>query len=72
MGLFGPHGRCRRRDGAPWLNAEGPAITNRVAIYLIAVLICLIAVDGFAYDWAGSTFMARKFLDLLDWTKFWR
>ena len=71
MGLLLPHGRCCGRNGAPH-QLRGAIITNRIAIYLAAIIVILIAIDGFAFDWAGSHVMAGKFLVLIDWIKFWR
>ena len=72
MGLFLPHGRCGRSNGpAPPLKGAG-GITNRIAIIFAFVIIVALVLDAFLNGWAASTFLARKFLNLIDWVTFWR
>ncbi len=47
-------------------------ITNKLAIYLCIILFVLVAMDAVIFGWANTAFLARKFLDLVAWIKFWR
>jgi len=46
-------------------------LTNRIAIWLAAVITAAICLD-LTFDWGGVPFMLRKFLALLIWVQFWR
>ncbi|MCJ8139076.1 hypothetical protein [Falsirhodobacter halotolerans] len=46
-------------------------MTNRVAIYLAAIIIAAILLDQ-VMGWGAITFLMRKFLRFLDWIMFWR
>jgi hypothetical protein len=72
MGLFLPHGRCCGPDGKALTGTRGDAITNRIAIYLALAIIAFLLFDFLRYDWQMTVFLARKFLNLLDYIKFWR
>ena len=77
MGLLLPDGRCGRRHGAaPAIGAarprRGDELTDRIALWLAAVLILLIGADFLITGGATLLFLARKFLDLMDWVAFWR
>ena len=47
-------------------------MTDRIALWLAAVLIGLIGADFVFTGGASLLFLARKFLDLMDWVAFWR
>lgn len=47
-------------------------MTNRIALGLGIVLAAAIALDLAANDGAALTFLARKFLRLVEWVTFWR
>lgn len=46
-------------------------MTNQIALYLALVLLAAVGVDLLANDGAAVGFLARKFLDLIDWVEFW-
>jgi hypothetical protein len=45
-------------------------VTNRIALVLAFTLAALIAAD-LALGTGGLLFLARRFLELLDWIAFW-
>jgi len=47
-------------------------LTDRIALWLAAVLILLIGADFVVTGGEILVFLARKFLDLMDWVAFWR
>ena len=47
-------------------------MTNRIAAVLAFMIIAAIATDVVRFDGAGSVFVLRKFILLLDWLAFWR
>lgn len=51
-----------------WL---GRGMTNRIALFLGIVIVAGIAADALANDGAGLEFLSRKFIDLIEWVKFW-
>ena len=51
---------------------RGDELTDRIALWLAAVLILLIGADFLITGGATLLFLARKFLDLMDWVAFWR
>ncbi len=47
-------------------------MTNKIALFLgLSVLVALI-LDAVLFEMSGSVFLARKFIDLVEWVKFWR
>jgi hypothetical protein len=46
-------------------------MTNTIALYIGVVIAAAIALDVYTNDGAALVFLARKFLDLLDWVVFW-
>lgn len=46
-------------------------MTNRLAVALAAVLLAAVIVDSVFFDGAGTLFLARKLLVLIDWLAFW-
>ncbi|MGJ8584637.1 MAG: hypothetical protein ACSHXD_11120 [Marinosulfonomonas sp.] len=47
-------------------------MTNRIAIALAVILIGLLFADYELRDGQTTLFWARKFVNLIDWVKFWR
>ncbi len=47
-------------------------MTNGLAIALAALLAAALAWDALAQDWAGTLFLGRKGLDLVEYLAFWR
>jgi hypothetical protein len=47
-------------------------MTNTIALCLTLIIATLLAVDFFLYDWVNTTFLLRKFLELVEWLAFWR
>ena len=47
-------------------------MTDRIALWLAAVTILLVGADFVITGGASLLFLARKFLDLMDWVAFWR
>ena len=79
MGLLVPHGRrgqCHRppdlteTDCAP--SGAHSRMTNRIALWLAAIILLAILVDASAFDWRGILFLAGKFLELVQYVAFWR
>jgi hypothetical protein len=48
------------------------AMTNTIALFLGLLLVAAIGLDLLANDGAALTFLARKFLRLVEWVAFWR
>ena len=77
MGLLLPHGRCGRRHGAARAvnGADGPLgaiLTNRIALWIGLILLAGILADLALNGGSALGFLARKFLDLIEWVAFWR
>lgn len=47
-------------------------MTNTIALFLGLFLIAGVGLDLLANDGAALTFLARKFLRLVEWVAFWR
>lgn len=47
-------------------------MTNRVALWLILILAAASLADVTLNDGLSLQFLARKFLDLIQWVVFWR
>ena len=47
-------------------------MTNQIAIALGVMILAGLGVDAVYFDWTNSLFVARKFLELLEWLAFWR
>lgn len=47
-------------------------MTNRIALWLGAILIAGILVDVVFFDAENLLFLSKKMLDLIDWVAFWR
>jgi hypothetical protein len=46
-------------------------MTNTIALYLGILIAAAMALDFFANDGTALLFLARKFLDLMEWVVFW-
>lgn len=47
-------------------------MTNKIALSLAVVLLAAIGLDLALNDGRGVLFLARRFLDLVEWVAFWR
>ena len=47
-------------------------MTNRVALYLGAILIILIVMDILLFGTEHMIFLGKKLADLIEWMAFWR
>ena len=47
-------------------------MTNTIAVFLGALILTGLAIDYATADFAGTLFLARKLLDLIEWMAFWR
>jgi hypothetical protein len=47
-------------------------MTNALALVLTVMILIAVGVDLTVNDGVALTFLARKFLDLLEWVVFWR
>jgi hypothetical protein len=47
-------------------------VTNRVALYLGLLLVAFILADLVLNSGDILLFLAKKFIDLMDWVEFWR
>jgi hypothetical protein len=46
-------------------------VTNRIAFGLAVIIILLVGID-YALGLGASVYLARKFVDVLEWLAFWR
>ena len=47
-------------------------MTNKLALFLGALVLCALVFDAIVYDNSGAFFLARKLVDFIEWLKFWR
>lgn len=47
-------------------------MTNRIALALAVLTVLCLILDRALNQGAAFLFLARKFLDLVDWLEFWR
>ena len=47
-------------------------MTNRIALFVGALVLIGLVVDRQYFDWQGTLFLARRLFDLIMWIKFWR
>ena len=47
-------------------------MTNTIALYLAILIVAAIGLDLLVNDGIALGFLARKFLDLVEWVAFWR
>lgn len=65
---------------SPWAgccNAAGRGIgpgrvTNRLAVILVVLILAALAGDLLLGEGEISWFLARRFVDLIEWASFWR
>ncbi len=53
-------------------NQEAARLTNKIAIWIACILVGLICIDALINDWGVAAFLAKKFVQFIDWVKFWR
>lgn len=46
-------------------------MTNTIAVWIGLILLAAIIADAFLNGGLALTFLARKFLDLVEWVDFW-
>jgi hypothetical protein len=46
-------------------------MTNQIALYLGLLILAGVGLDLLANEGTALTFLARKFLDLIEWVDFW-
>ncbi|WP_342070737.1 hypothetical protein [Yoonia algicola] len=47
-------------------------MTNTIAVFLGLFLVALLGFDYLQYESANALFLARKFVELIEWIAFWR
>lgn len=47
-------------------------MTNSVAAALAAIIVLALILDRVFWEGVGELFLARKFIDMVDWLEFWR
>jgi hypothetical protein len=47
-------------------------MTNRIAIFLGAALVCVVVLDSLLFGAENLLFLGKKMLELIDWMAFWR
>ncbi len=47
-------------------------MTNKIAIGIALVVLGLLAVDVFLFDWSNTLFLLKKTADMIEWMAFWR
>lgn len=47
-------------------------MTNSLAISLVILIAAALAIDYTFFDWAGSVFMAKRGIDLIQYLAIWR
>ena len=47
-------------------------MTNTIAVFLGALILAGLAIDYAMADFAGSVFLTRKLIALIEWLAFWR
>jgi hypothetical protein len=46
-------------------------MTNQIALYLVILILASVGLDLVANEGKALYFLATKFLDLIEWVKFW-
>ncbi|TGD63031.1 hypothetical protein EYC08_14060 [Tabrizicola sp. WMC-M-20] len=78
MGLFLPHGRCGRGDGAAAALTgatralTGDDVTDRIALSLGLIIVAATVADIAWNDGSAILFLLMKFADMVEWLAFWR
>jgi hypothetical protein len=60
-----------RSNGAVAAQTRGAAVTNTIAVWIGLILLAGIIADFAFNGGVALTFLARKFLDLVEWVDFW-
>lgn len=47
-------------------------MNTQISIGLGLVIVSLLFLDKFFYDWDGIVFLMRKMAELIEWLAFWR
>ncbi len=47
-------------------------MTNQIALFLGALILLGLGIDWRFHDWSNTLFLARQFVDLIEWLAFWR
>ena len=47
-------------------------MTNTIAFWLAMLILGLLALDFFVFEWGSVLFLGRKFLGLVEYVAFWR
>jgi len=47
-------------------------VTNRIAFWMAGGIALFLVIDWARFDMTLSLFLARRFIDLVDWVVFWR
>ncbi|WP_170222782.1 hypothetical protein [Marimonas lutisalis] len=47
-------------------------MTNQIAIWLGLIIVALLCLDWYFFDWSGLVFLLRKGVELIEWLAFWR
>ena len=47
-------------------------MTNQIALVLGLLILAALGFDNFWLDGSNTLFLARKFVDMLEWIAFWR
>ena len=51
---------------------EGDRMNTQISIGLALVIVSLLCLDMFFFNWDGTIFLMRKMADLIEWMAFWR
>jgi hypothetical protein len=57
--------------GGPLPCCGGLALTNTIAFWIVLILVAAMIADFALNSGAAVQFLARKFLDLVEWVDFW-
>lgn len=60
-----------RSNRGPPAAPRRAVLTNRLAVWIGLILLASIIADFALNGGAASIFLARKFLDLIEWVDFW-
>lgn len=47
-------------------------MTNRIALFLAALILCALAIDVYYFGDIHLIFLAKKLMALIEWIAFWR
>ena len=47
-------------------------MNTQISIGLALVIVSLLCLDMFFFNWDGTIFLMRKMADLIEWLVFWR